>query len=113
MSKEDRDNILAARAADAMARVASVAKGKNMSEWEDESGSRISQTTARKLLAAENHGTEVIVRDSDGAVFVRQDVAERVITRFWDANLLLKNERSRLLEAIGRASTFLTESLYS
>ena len=39
------------------------------------------QTTAGKLLAAENGGTEVIVRDSDGAVFVRQDVAECVIER--------------------------------
>ncbi len=40
-----------------------------------------STTTAGQLLAAENRGTEVIVRDSDGAVFVRQDVAEQVITR--------------------------------
>ena len=47
MSKEDRDDILAARASDAMARVASVAKGKDMSEWEDESGSRASRTTPK------------------------------------------------------------------
>ena len=39
------------------------------------------ETTAAALLAAENGGTEVIARDSDGAVFVRQDVAERVIER--------------------------------
>lgn len=37
-------------------------------------------TTAGRLLAIENSGTEVIVR-SDGAVFVRQDVAEAVIDR--------------------------------
>lgn len=41
----------------------------------------IPKTTAGKLLAAENGGTEVIVRDSDGAVFVRQDVAERAMLR--------------------------------
>lgn len=39
------------------------------------------QTTARSLLATENKGTEVITRDSDGAVFIRQDVAERVIEK--------------------------------
>ena len=33
---------------------------------------------ARAALAAENAGTEVIIRESDGAVFIRQDVAERV-----------------------------------
>lgn len=41
----------------------------------------MSKPTAGALLAAENGGTEIIMRDSDGAVFIRQDVAERVIRK--------------------------------
>ena len=53
-NREERDDILAARAADAMDRLASVAKGKDMSGWEDESGSRIRQTTP-KCQATRHH----------------------------------------------------------
>ena len=56
-----------------------------------------SQTTAGALLAAENHGTEVIVRDSDGAVFVRRDVAERVIDRL-QTEIAIQNTRIIYLE---------------
>ena len=36
---------------------------------------------AREMLAKENGGSEIIVRDSDGAIFVRQSMAEAVIAR--------------------------------
>lgn len=38
-------------------------------------------STARRLLATANQGADVITRDSDGAVFIQREVAERAINQ--------------------------------
>lgn len=54
------------------------------------------------MLAAENDGTEVITRDIDGAVFIRQDVAERVIERLRAEVVRLEEDVAFARRATGR-----------